>query len=319
MFSFSGSLIDGKTAHSWLVSNASNVTGNVSICSAFLRSSIIEDLSSRFNSGSSVRVLVRWQLGDLLAGASDLASYEASRTLGWKFYVCLNFHGKVFHLPPHGILVGSANATESGLGLSSNSNSEVCTIVEDEDSNRSFINNLFLQSVEMSDDLFEQIKVFYDQLQKKDLEDFEWPESIVKNFQIQSDRFTGLFLSECFQSDGKELLSGGGMFSDAARSDLSLLGLSKNNISNESIAIQFKKSKIYSLLFELVERRGGEVYFGALSVALQHWLIEDPALYRKEVKVLVSNIYSWVANLNADSIGLCVDRPNYSERIRLTL
>jgi hypothetical protein len=275
-------------------------------------------LSSQFNSGSSVRVLVRWQLGDLLAGASDLASYEACCNLGWKFYVCLNFHGKVFHLPPHGILVGSANATESGLGLSSNSNSEVCTIVDDEDSNRSFLNNLFLQSVEMSDDLFEQIKVFYDQLQKKDLKDFEWPESIVKNFQIQSDRFTGLFLSECFQSDGKELLSGGGMLSDAARSDLSLLGLSKNNISNESIAIQFKKSKIYSLLFELVERRGGEVYFGALSVALQHWLIEDPALYRKEVKVLVSNIYSWVANLNAYSIGLCVDRPNYSERIRLT-
>jgi hypothetical protein len=77
MFPLSGSLIDGKTAYSWLVSNASNVTGNVSICSAFLRSSIIGDLSSRFHPDASVRVLVRWQLGDLLAGASDLAAYDA--------------------------------------------------------------------------------------------------------------------------------------------------------------------------------------------------------------------------------------------------
>ncbi len=221
-------------------------------------------------------------------------------------------------MPPHGILVGSANATESGFGLLSNSNSEVCTIVEEKDSNLSFVNNLFLQAIEMNDDLFNQVKVVYDQSQKKDHEAFEWPDSIFKNFQNQSDLSSELFLSECFQSDGKELLSGGGLLSDAARSDLSLLGLSEKNFSNESIAIQFKKSKIYSLLIELLEKRGGEVYFGALSSALHHWLIEDPAPYRREVKVLVKNIYGWVSNLSADSTGLFVDRPNHSERIRLS-
>ena len=318
MFPLSGSLIDGKTAYSWLVCNAANVSENVSICSAFLRSSIIDDLSSRFLSSTSVRVLVRWQLGDLLAGASDLAAYEVSRALGWKFYVCLNFHGKVFHLPPHGILVGSANATESGLGLLTHSNSEACTIVEEKDSNRTFVNNLFLQAAEMNDDLFEQIKFVYDQSQKNNLEAFEWPESILKNIQIQSDNSSELFLSECFQSDGQELLSGAHVLSNAAKSDLSLLGLSEKNISYESIAIQFKKSKIYSLLIDLVEKRGGEVYFGALSAALHDWLVEDPAPYRREVKVLVKNIYGWVANLSAASSGLCVDRPNHSERIRLS-
>jgi hypothetical protein len=72
------------------------------------------------------------------------------------------------------------------------------------------------------------------------------------------------------------------------------------------------------LLIDLVEKRGGEVYFGALSAALHDWLVEDPAPYRREVKVLVKNIYGWVANLSASSIGLCVDRPNHSERIRLS-
>lgn len=318
MFPLSGSLIDGKSAYSWLVSNAANVTENASICSAFLRSSIIEDLSSRFQPSTTVRVLVRWQLGDLLAGASDLAAYEVSRAIGWKFYVCLNFHGKVFHLPPHGTLVGSANATESGLGLLSHSNSEACTIVEEKQSNRIFVNNLFSQAAEMNDDFFEQIKVIYDQSQKNDLYAFEWPNSIVKNFQIKSGNSNDLLLSECFQSDGKELLGGVHVLSNAAKSDLSLLGLSEKNISNESITIQFKKSKIYSLLIDLVEKQGGEVYFGALSAALHDWLVEDPAPYRREVKVLVKNIYGWVANLSAASTGLCVDRPNHSERIRLS-
>lgn len=315
MYKFSGDLIDGKSAYLWLVDNSKNVNGNISICSAFLRSSIIDDLSKNFHRDASVRVMVRWQLGDLLAGASDLNSYQLCSELGWKFFISLKFHGKVFHLPSQGILVGSANATESGFGLLSNSNSEACTIVAENDSNIEFVNHLFENSIEMNDDLFEKMQAIFDQaLIEKD--SLDWPKEILGELTKFNGLDKKLFISECFKSNGEELLAFPSHLSQDAKSDLSLLGLVDMHPSLESVGKQFTTTKIFSLLEELLDEKGGEIYFGALTSALHDWLVEDPAPHRREVKVLVKNLYCWIASLGSDVTGLAVDRPNHSERIR---
>jgi len=317
MFPLNGNLIDGKFAYLWLINNASNVSGCASICSAFLRSSIINDISPHFEPDSSVRVMARWQLGDLLAGASDLEAYKVCRRHGWKFYVCLNFHGKVFHLPPHGILVGSANATESGLGLLSNSNSEACTIVEENTFNINFIAELFHHAYEMNDELFARMLSIV--IQAKEGKNFiEWPDSITNDLSTSATSSEKLLLSEFFKTNGAELLSGSSILSSDAKLDLSLLGLSQHQLGKDLIALQFKKTKIYFLLIQLLKDSGGEIYFGTLTLAVHEWLIEDPAPHRHEVKVLVKNLYVWISNLGKDYLDLIVDRPNHSERIRFS-
>jgi hypothetical protein len=315
MFQLSGHLIDGKSAYLWLVDNSKNVTGNISVCSAFLRSSIIGDLSKNFHRDASVRVMVRWQLGDLLAGASDLNSYQLCLELGWKFFISLKFHGKVFHLPSQGILVGSANATESGFGLLSNSNSEACTIVAENDSNIDFIDHLFVNSIEMNDEIFLKLRAIFDQaLIDKNL--LEWPNEIFGEQSILNGLDKKLFISECFKTNGEELLHFRSHLSQDAKSDLSLLGLADRHPSLESIGKKFTTTKIFSLLVDLLDEKGGEIYFGALTSALHDWLVEDPAPHRREVKVFVKNLYCWIASLGSDVTGLAVDRPNHSERIR---
>jgi hypothetical protein len=315
MFQLSGDLIDGKSAYLWLVEKSKNVNSDISICSAFLRSSIIEVLSKNFQPEVSVRVMVRWQLGDLLAGASDLKSYELCSELGWKFFISLKFHGKVFHLPSDGILVGSANATESGFGLLSNSNSEACTIVAENDSNIKFVNHLFENSIEMNDDLFEKMQAIFDQA-LIDKNSHEWPKEILEELSKSDGWYKKLFISECFKTNGEELLAFPSHLSQDAKSDLSLLGLVDRHPSLESIGNKFTTTKIFSLLFDLLDESGGEIYFGALTSALHDWLVEDPAPHRREVKVLVKNLYCWIASLGSDITGMAVDRPNHSERIR---
>jgi hypothetical protein len=315
MFQLSGNLIDGRSAYLWLVEKSKAVTTDISICSAFLRSSIIEDLSKKFHQNAKVRVLVRWQLSDLLAGASDLKSYELCSGLGWKFYISLKFHGKVFHLPAQGVLVGSANATESGFGLLSNSNSEACTIVAENDSNVEFVNHLFENSIEINDELFNKLKTIFEQA-VIDKNSLDWPADVLEELLVSNELAKKLFISECFKTDGEELLAFHSQLSQDARSDLSLLGLSDRHLNIESVAKQFTKTKIFTLLLGLLEERGGEVYFGTLSAALHDWLAEDPAPHRREVKVLVKNLYCWIANLSSLATGLAVDRPNHSERIR---
>jgi len=322
MLRLSGELIDGKSAYSWLIDNSKNVSDEISICSAFLRSSVIKDLSAKFINKSSVRVIARWQLGDLLAGASDLESYKFCSELGWKFYVCLNFHGKVFHLPAHGILVGSANATESGFGLLSHSNLEACTIISESNSNIEFINNLFDKSIEMNDELFTKIEKIFNN-SSVDMSLHEWPTQLIKELTVSNISERIIFLSECFKSNGEELLASTfsststSVLSDDARFDLSLLGLQEHQYNVDSIARGFRKTKIFLLLYMLLEEIGGEIYFGTLTAALHDWLVEDPVLHRRDVKVLVKNLYSWIARLGSNNIGLIVDRPNHSERIRL--
>ena len=315
IFPLTGRLIDGKASYKWLADNSMNVSGVVSICSAFLRSSILEDFSKRLPVDAPVRIIARWRLEDLLAGASDLEAYEVCKKMGWDFYICTNFHGKVFVFPPAGILVGSANATGSGLGLLSNSNSEVCTIVDESEANKSLVGNLFASSTRMTDELFAKLKdVYQNSLKKGDR--VEWPDFIYEEISPPKDYDGKLFLSECLSSDGDEILNLSKCESDQAKSDASLLSLPSGQYDHKVIAKRFSETKIFLLLRGLLEAGGGEIYFGALTSAIHNHLMEDPAPYRSDVKIIVKNLYSWVSHL-AEHLSMEVDRPNHSERIRL--
>ena len=94
------------------------------------------------------------------------------------------------------------------------------------------------------------------------------------------------------------------------------MGISEERINSNSIAHQFKNTKIYSLLINLLNESGGEVYFGTLTSAVHDWLVEDPAPYRSEVKFIVKNIYGWIMKLDSEITLLSVDRPRHSERIK---
>jgi hypothetical protein len=312
---FSGRLIDGAASYKWLADNSSSVNGQVSICSAFLRSSILEDLSLRLPRNSSVRVLVRWQLSDLLAGASDLEAYQVSKRHGWDFNICINFHGKVFCFPPGGILVGSANATGAGMGLLSNSNSEVCTIVEDTEFNRQHVNKLFQSSIRMDDILFNKMKLAYD-INLITKEHIDWPDSIYEKIRPLTNTSDKLLLSECLLSNGKEILLESKSNTHYAKCDASLLSLPSGEFDHEFIAYRLKQTKIFQFLLQLLEKEGGEVYFGTLTAKLHDYLVEDPTPHRREIKLLVQNIYSWV-NYLSPLLTLKVDKPNHSERIRI--
>ena len=315
IFPLTGRLIDGNASYKWLANNSVTATGCVSICSAFLRSSILEDFSKKLPENTSVRIIARWRLEDLLAGASDLEAYEVCKKMGWDFYICTNFHGKVFVFPPAGILVGSANATGSGLGLLSNSNSEVCTVVEESEANKFLVEGLFTSSTRMTDELFVKLNDVYQNSLKK-VDRAEWPDFINEEISPPKDFDGKLFLSECLSSNGDEILNLSKCASVEAKSDASLLSLPSGQYDHEVIARRLAQTKIFALLVGLLEAEGGEIYFGALTAAIHNHLMEDPVPYRSDVKIIVKNLYSWVSRLGI-YLSMGVDRPNHSERIRL--
>ncbi|HQR85398.1 MAG: hypothetical protein B7Y59_07180 [Burkholderiales bacterium 35-55-47] len=312
-FPFSGQLIDGRAAADWLLSKASAAPSGVSLCSAFLRSEAMRALYSGDQVVYQGRILARWRLGDLLSGASDLDAYPMAKRLGFSFFVRQDFHGKVFSVPGSGIVVGSANATLSGFGLKDSANSEVCTLVPDSRENQSLLNEIFEGSIEMTDAIFEEMSAVVREAEmSQDLKQ-EWPSELMDK--LQAPEFSGrLLFSECLVSIPEIDASGNVVCLDDR--DLHLLGVSARGLDSSTLERAFKGTRIFRWLVHALKASEGEMYFGALTERLHNTLLDDPVVYRRDVKTVLQTLLQWCQLLEA--AGVIVDRPNHSQRVRLS-
>jgi hypothetical protein len=316
MYPFSGKLINGYQSYQWLQEAIPQMSGQAFFCSAFLKANVLQELHRLAPVGAKVKVLSRWQLGDLIVGASDLSVYELCKEFSWDFYIKLNFHGKVFWVPESGILVGSANATSSGLGLRPNSNSEVGTVVTQSTDNINIVNGLFNDSVLVTDILFTNLKNIVD-ANEKQREKLSWPRSVLNEIEVTDYSLEKFFFSECLQTSGYDIFSGTNLRDESVIADLSLLGLLCGNLTKSSVIETFIAGKLFKWIYAVVKKNGGTLSFGGVTAALHDAFLEDPAPYRKDVKKLVQNLYSWIKLSGSDSTGIEVNQPNHSEVLRI--
>jgi hypothetical protein len=308
----SGELITGGESFAWLSNNLPSANAPISIASAYVKSQAIKEILQYC--GQKGRFLARWRLHDLIAGASDIEVYSQLVDIGWDFYISQNFHGKLYQLPGVGILVGSVNATLSGLSIYRQGNTEVSTIVENNIKNQELIDALFTDAIKVTPELFKQLKVFYDSaVAKKDTLskdiDLVWPAEIKKSLWIN--KVKKLFTSDCFRTK-----SGVSDNPDYLSQDLSLLGLSSlDNISAEQVSQAISESKIYNWLIAVCLESPNGIFYGELTAKLHNDLLDDPSPYRSSIKDLLSNLLSWVETYKSTEIS--ISRPNYSQKIEL--
>jgi hypothetical protein len=251
-------------------------------------------------------------LGDLLSAASDLDAYPLAKQLGLTFYIRQDFHGKVFSIPGSGVIVGSANATLSGFGLKESANSEVCTLVPDSEANQALLDEIFDGAIEMTDALFREISSVMGSATMNTTEEMEWPSELLDK--LQNMEFSGrLFLSECFVST--PVLDESGELLSLDERDLHLLGINGIDRNSDALRRAFKTTRIYRWLVHTLKSSGGELYFGALTESLHNTLLDDPVVYRRDVKIVLQTLLQWCQLLGG--IGVLVDRPNHSQRVRI--
>ena len=307
-----GKIISGTESFYWLQDAIKKCNSSFTICSAFLRSEALISLLNNLPTGIPGRILVRWRMEDLIAGASDLYSYEICRNNNIKLFMRLDFHGKVFMIPPVGILIGSANATSSGLGLIKNHNEETCTLIDFDEQNKNKIDNFFKRSLEIDDNLFKKITSAYENIPKREFKQDEWPADISNLFEIYNP-VEKLLVSECFSCN---LLN---LDDVKFKNDCQLLGFTQLDgtatYDSDAINYEIKKTKIYKWLSYQLETNNNELYFGNLSSTLHSSLVDDPKNYRSDVKDLLQNLLSWVGKYCPNDIA--IDRPNHSQRVRL--
>ena len=98
----------------------------------------------------SLTCVTRWSPSDLAAGASDAAVRGLVVSRGGSFLLYPTLHAKYYRLDDM-VLIGSANITDSGLGLAPNSNLEILSPPSDEFDSLAFERALLDQSRVVSD------------------------------------------------------------------------------------------------------------------------------------------------------------------------
>ena len=277
-------------------------TSSVQVITAYCKEASLKHLNSFINSSVlDKRLLVRFRLDDILKGSTDFSVLEYALNEGWRVYIRFDLHAKTYVVDNKRGLVGSANATGAGLGLVQGGNMEMATLVDIEPQDIEKIEKLFSNAIMMNDELLHKMQK---QIAEIEMEPTtakrSWDSDITKLFEPHIDT---LFSHEL--PDKIELIEG----EYISFLDESFMG------DKESLKNSFRWSNVYLWLLSKLKEHGGCMYFGTITQELHKALISDPKPYRKDVKIMLANLLDLIEVLQMEEV--VIDRPNYSQRVRL--
>ena len=254
---------------------------------------------------SKKRLLVRFTLSDFINGVTDISIYDFCKNHGWEMYVRFDLHAKTYIFDKKRCIIGSANITNKGLGINSNPNIVISSISDIEKDDLKKIDHLFTTSLKVDDELFE--KMYYEFSRIKDTKNCKsktWSKKILALVERQNASL--LFSHEIPNSPFSSILK---------KNDLGFLEI-KATSSKKKIQKAFLSSKVFLWLYrELELAESKQLFFGELTQLLHNKLLTDPPPYRKDVKLHLTNILSWVEALGKDVITMY--RPSHSLLIRI--
>ena len=297
------SILVSKTILNRIRDELSRSTESFLLISAYCKLPLVEFFDSCTTSAKiEKKLVVRFRPEDIISGASDLEIYPYCKDNGWKLYFRLDLHAKTYIFDCLRCIIGSANATNSGLSIGGIGNYEMATTCELADEDLRALELLLLGAVEMNDNIYSLMKSSISHYSRNNTTDLKWPEEIADMFIPDY----SLLFAEDFPTCQHP--------ADATEEDLIFLNLVPG-ATKETIKAAFYNSKPFQWLLNLVKtQKTQEMYFGAITANLHNRLLNEPVPYRKDVKQLLSNLLCWVDELNYEDVR--VDRPNYSQRVR---
>lgn len=129
----------------------------VNIVSAFCKVSTLELLDSFINSNVKKRLLVRFLPSDIASGATDKEIYDYCIRNNWYIYIDNSIHAKTYIFDHVKCIIGSANATNKGLGVADKSNKEASTFFTLDDESYAKILSLYKDAIILDEEIYNEI------------------------------------------------------------------------------------------------------------------------------------------------------------------
>lgn len=292
-------ILHSKEIFPYIKSELKKVTSQIVVVSAYIKIEALKEIDMHLKDNVEKIVLVRFRKSDVIANSTDIELYDYCKKNRWKMYFDFNLHSKIYVLDKRTYLIGSANATLSGLGLKVMSNIESAVFGECDSTDYRKLLEVF-HSARLMDDII--ITDFIDQLKDSSSRIFE--EWFLHELKLPKETFLQNLWVLDFPSSYNP--------SNPSEHDLELLGLvNENQMDINVVRKTFENLKCYKWLLMNIE---SEIYFGELTAKLHSALIDNPTPYRKNVKEILTALLNWIIYLQLE--GVVIDRPNYSQRIR---
>ena len=287
----------------------------VIILSAYIKLNGIKWLEDNFTKNKiKCTIIARWDKGDLAQGSSDLECYELCKKNKWNFRILKDLHAKIMIVDQKDLFIGSPNLTGSGMNLVPVSNKEMGVKLEASKIDIKIINNLIEESIIVDDIIYEQLKIWKKKLPKIDKIIYPTFPSIVQR--KLTENYNKLWVHNFPWSNIDELINAKN-FDRNIKHDMELFGLDKDQLDLENIRKSIIESKVYKwLINQIKNQKNNEIYFGTLSSIIHNSLLDDPKPYRKNVKDLQANLFSFIKKINFDNLEVSVPFSR-SERIKL--
>ncbi len=285
------------------------------ILSAYVKKIGMDWLKDRLKDNNvECTIVSRWQKGDLATGSSDLECYTLCKEKNWKFKILNDLHAKVMLIDNKDLFIGSPNLTGSGMSLIPVSNKELGVRIQATESDIKTVNGLIEDAILVDDVIYNDLKQWKDKLPeiiKPSIPDY--PESLKNKLK---ENFDKIWVHNFPWTNIDKLLNTK-ILDENIQHDIDLFGLDFDNINISQVKNSFEKSKIFNWLIEQIKKQeNNEIYFGSLSSLIHNSLLDDPKPYRKNIKILQANLYSYIKIINLKNI--VIDVPfEKSERIKL--
>lgn len=287
-----------------ITTELSEASESVQIITAFCKKNSLEYLD-RYIMESVVdkKLMLRFRLDDVIRGSTDFSVLDYCIHTGWEVYIRFDLHAKTYIVDNKRGFVGSANVTNSGLSIGKTGNIEMGALIDIDAQDIEKIHTLFRDAVLVDDVVSAKLREQYSSVDKNDVSQKKvWNNEIVSLFQPHIETLFSYELPDC---------------EDIVKGEY-IAFLDKNYGGNiDSIKETFRWSNAYIWLLNTLKDNGGVMFFGELSSKLHSALVTDPKPYRKDVKFWLGNLLAIIEQLDMEEV--IIDRPNYSQRIRLAI
>ena len=275
---------------------------SVQVITAYCKKTALQEIDSMINpSIGRKRLMLRFRKDDISRGSTDFSSLEFALSKDWDVFIRFDLHAKTYIVDNKRCIVGSANATNSGLGLFSAGNAEMATLVDIEENDIAKVDKLFDDAIHVDAQLFQMLNAEKPIVNGNGNSDNkQWSSQITDMFQPT---VSTLFTHEL-----------PAMNAVPQNGYIDFLDIQAEQGYRE-IKEAFRWSNAYLWLLDALAHNDGCLYFGAATQLLHNALVQDPRPYRQEVKNYIANLLAWVECLRMDEVR--IDRPNYSQRIVL--
>lgn len=256
------------------------------------------------------QILVRFRKSDILFGATDFGVIEYCLKNNWEVKFDIKLHSKIYVFDKIKFILGSANLTGSGLSLYKNSNIE--SVVSGSLSYVEYekIYSIFLNGISFSAEIIEAMNKEMQTIDSSiKVNSIGWTHEVI--LKSAKPKEIILFKEDCLTSQYPN---------DLTKQDMHLLGLDPNEGSFSEMSTlksNFLNLKIYDWLKLKLVESDNTLYFGRVSQLLHENIALNERVYRKDIKFYVENLINWIIYLEISEIK--IDRPNYSQRIRIDI